>query len=357
MSTLYKKSNSPYWQWSKRSDGRRFTKSTKMTNKSLAKKLQQQWDFNIMNGDFSFIGLNSDSSYYLEKYKDEYLRYFSTRNRNHAIKVAKGVLNNFMRYTNKKQMKYIKDVKVKTINGYIDSLNRAHKTKKNHLQVLTSMFNQAIKDEIIKDNPCVLATLPKITNEEIKAKRKRHRPLEHLDLEIIFKSSGKWYMYYAFLYHTGLRAGDIALLKYENIDFKKKAIVSLIRKSRRIHEFPIANVLLDMLDKRSEKDSPLFPTLYSDSESTLNDKLFTPRNYMQSILALNDREKATLHSFRHTFNNSLRDLGLKIEDRQVLLAHASSSTNKIYTHPNFDLASQYVNKVPMYDKISSVAIV
>ena len=159
-------------------------------------------------------------------------------------------------------------------------------------------------------------------------------------------------MYYAFLYHTGLRAGDIALLKYENIDFKKKAIVSLIRKSRRIHEFPIANVLLDMLDKRSEKDSPLFPTLYSDSESTLNDKLFTPRNYMQSILALNGREKATLHSFRHTFNNSLRDLGLKIEDRQVLLAHASSSTNKIYTHPNFDLASQYVNKVPMYDKVS-----
>ena len=62
MSTLYKKSNSPYWQWSKRSDGRRFTKSTKMTNKSLAKKLQQQWDFNIMTGDFSFIGLNSDSS-------------------------------------------------------------------------------------------------------------------------------------------------------------------------------------------------------------------------------------------------------------------------------------------------------
>ena len=267
MSALYKQKRSPYWWWSERYEGRRFAKSTKMTNKSLAKKLQQQWDFNIMTGDFSFIGLNSDSGYYLEKYKDEYLRYFSRRNRSHAMKVAKGVLNNFIRYTNKKQMKYIKDVKVKTINGYIDSLNRAHKTKKNHLQVLTSMFNQAIKDEIIKDNPCVLATLPKITNEEIKAKRKRHRPLEPLDLEIIFKSSGIWYMYYAFLYHTGLRAGDIALLKYENIDFKKKAIVSLIRKSRRIHEFPIADVLLDMLDKRNEKNSPLLPTLNSNSES------------------------------------------------------------------------------------------
>ena len=78
---------------------------------------------------------------------------------------------------------------------------------------------------------------------------------------------------------------------------------------------------------------------------------------MQSIFALNGREKATLHSFRHTFNNSLRYLGLKIEDRQVLLAYTSTSTNKIYTHPNFDLASQYVNKVPMYDRSNSIAIV
>ena len=50
-------------------------------------------------------------------------------------------------------------------------------------------------------------------------------------------------------------------------------------------------------------------------------------------------------------------IGMMKDDRQLLLAHASSSTNKIYTHPNFDLASQYVNKVPMYDKVNSIAIV
>ena len=83
-----------------------------------------------MTVDIGFTGFNSDSNYYVEEYKYEYLWYFSTRNRSHAIKVAKGVLNNFIRYTNEKQMKYIRDVKVKTINGYIYSLNRAHKTKK-----------------------------------------------------------------------------------------------------------------------------------------------------------------------------------------------------------------------------------
>ena len=41
---------------------------------------------------------------------------------------------------------------------------------------------------------------------------------------------------------------------------------------------------------------------------------------------------------------------MDIEDRQKLLAHASTNVKKIYTHPNFDLAMQYVNQVPRYGK-------
>ncbi len=62
------------------------------------------------------------------------------------------------------------------------------------------------------------------------------------------------------------------------------------------------------------------------------------------------RPKATLHSFRATFNNTLRDLGLSIEDRQVLLAHSASETTKIYTHPNFDLAARFVNRISIPTK-------
>ena len=138
------------------------------------------------------------------------------------------------------------------------------------------------------------------------------------------------------------------MLKFGNIDYKKKSIVSFVRKNRQIHECPIAVVLLKMLDKDMDKNEPLFPTLFTESERTLNGSLAMPRKFMQSLLKSSGRSKATLHSFRHTFNTALRDLGLQIEDRQILLAHASSETNKIYTHPNFDLASQYVNRVPMF---------
>ncbi|MEC7927557.1 MAG: tyrosine-type recombinase/integrase, partial [Candidatus Neomarinimicrobiota bacterium] len=201
---------------------------------------------------------------------------------------------------------------------------------------------QAVIEEYIQSNPAKKVTLP------IMKKTKENRVLTQIDLKTIFSESGSWTLYYAFLYHTGLRAGDVAVLTHDNIDFKKKAIVSFIKKSRRIHEFPLPTVLLELIPKGKNSSDPLFPELYNESRKKVKDNLAKPRKYMQALLTANDLEWATLHSFRHTFNTSLRDLGLSIEDRQILLAHASSEVNKIYTHPNFDLASKYVNRIPAF---------
>ena len=39
---------------------------------------------------------------------------------------------------------------------------------------------------------------------------------------------------------------------------------------------------------------------------------------------------------------------MNFQERAKLLAHAYTTATKIYTHPNFDLAMQYVNQVPQY---------
>ena len=50
----------------------------------------------------------------------------------------------------------------------------------------------------------------------------------------------------------------------------------------------------------------------------------------------------TLHPtwWLHTYQ------GLSIQDRQVLLTHTASETTKIYTHPNFELAAEFINRLP-----------
>ena len=195
-------------------------------------------------------------------------------------------------------------------------------------------------------NVWLLKDVPTKVREHLRLPKPDKRLLLPIDLEIIFNGAGAWNMFFSFLYHTGLRANDVASLKYGNIDFKKKSIVRLVRKSRKVHEFPIADVLINMIDRKADENTPLFPTLISNKET--NDKLSKPRKYMQSLLKAHNRPHADLHSFRHTFNQSLLELGMEIEDRQKLLAHASTTTTKIYTHPNFELAMQYVNQVPKY---------
>lgn len=210
--------------------------------------------------------------------------------------------------------------------------------------IISLMLDQAVKEELITVNNAKKVTLPKIYKQE------RHRLLEPIDLEIIFKGAGAYHLYYSFLYHTGLRAGDVAMLTYGNIDLQKGAIVSFIRKSRRIQELPLSKSLISQVGNKREGVSPLFPDIYSSTERKLNDNLTKPRVFLQSLLETQQRPKATLHSFRVTFNNTLRDLGLSIEDRQILLSHSSSETTKIYTHPNFKLAAEFVNKLPVYHR-------
>lgn len=340
MSRLYKRG--PYFWWEAYYKGRRFQRSTKMTRKDLAKQITDQWDMKLVLDDTSFLNLKNQSPTDTQSYFKDYLIFVEKRKSENTLEVTMGVLKRFESFLESKSIVQLDEITVRVMDGYIDWLNNAPKTKKNYLGIISIMLKQAIKEGVISTNPAVDATLPRILKNDL------HRMLEPIDLEIIFSSAVQWFDYYQFLYHTGLRAGDVALLTSGNIDRHKPAIINFIRKSRRIHEFPIADHLLSMLPKNCSDNTPLFPNMFADTEKKLNWKLKAPRKHMQSMLRLNGRSKATLQSFRTTFNNVLRDLGLPIGDRQILLAHASSETTKIYTHPNFKLASEYVNKIPVY---------
>ena len=346
MSSLYKRPDSKYYWWTTRYKGRKVYKSTKQTQKHLAKKVQTEWDLRLVLDNFGFLGCSTHSPIDVTQYCTQYLGFVESRKTVDTWETTRGVLRKFQKYLDYQNVKRLDEITVKVIDGYIDWLELAPKTKKNHLGIISLMIDQAIKEDVLQTNPAKNATLPKIVHKV------RHRPLNPIDLKIIFEGAGSWYYYYSFLYHTGLRAGDVALLTHANIDLNKRAIVSFVRKSRRIHEFPLAESLICQLPTGKCNDDPLFPNLYAESSRKLKDNLTKPRKFMQTLLAEANppRPKATLHSFRATFNNTLRDLGLQIEDRQVLLAHSSSETTKIYTHPNFDLATKYVNLVPDFGK-------
>ena len=345
MSSIYKRADSPKYWWSAFHRGRRLRKSTGMPQQGLAKKVQMHWDLCLVTGDYSFLGKSNQPSMDVITFSRHYLR-LRERKSAKTYRTSKSMINRFISNVTALGINRIDEITTKVLDDYIDVLKVAPKTIKNHIGEINLFLSQAVKEEVIKSNPAKHVTLPLITKKDL------HRNLETEDLEVIFNNAGEWLLYFSFLYHTGLRAGDVALLTYGNIEFKNKAIVSFVRKSRRIHKFPLADVLQTRLSKSENPLMPIFPALYADTEMRLNDKLKKPRKYMQMVLELNGREKATLHSFRVTYNNMLRDLGLEIEDRKILLAHSSSETTKIYTHPNFELASKFVNQIRPFQAIN-----
>ena len=341
MSTLYKRKNSPLWHYSSYYQGRRLRRSTKMRQRKLAVQVQNEWDIKLFNGDISFIEKELNSSYNLNVFLDECL---SVRSRisSNTQKMASTVVNKFKDYLSLNGIISITEINTRVIDGYIDYLDSSPKTKKNHVIELRQMFKRALSDGLLISNPVDGVTLPRIVKEDI------HRCLSESDLKYIFQNPGEWKLYYEFLFRTGLRAGDVAMLQYEDINLSKKAIVSLVRKSRKIHEFALSDVLIGLI-KGKGCYGPIFPNLYSENSVCVNSNLKKPREHMQMILELNGQPKATLHSFRTTFNNTLRDLGLELADRQILLAHASSDSTKVYTHPNLQVAQSWVNKLPVFN--------
>ena len=340
MSRLYRRTDSPFWWWTTRYKGRRLRRSTGMSRKHLARRVQEAWDLKLATGDLDFLKLARHPAMEARAYCEKYLRFLSSRKTEKTFVTARGVLKRFSRFLDEQGVQRLDEINVTVLNGYIDWLDCAPKTKKNCLGVLSLLFDQAIKEDILTSNPARLATLPRISEQN------RARRLESADLVVIRKGAGGWALFYELLLHTGLRAGDVALLRHGNIDRQKGAIVSFVHKSRRVHEFPLARVLLRQIPEGRPEDEPLFPTLYTENERRLNNNLTKPRKYMQALLHVAERPKATLPSFRVTFNNTLRDLGLSIEDRQILMAHSSSETTKIYTHPNFELAAEFINRLP-----------
>lgn len=348
MSSLYKRKHSPNYWWTTRYKGRRFRRSTRMSKKTLARNVQEYWDLCLIKGDISFLGLSLFPDVYIKKYIRHYLKFIETRKSNSTISISNGVLKQFISYISEVGIKRLDEVNVTLMNGYIDWLNCSPKTKKNHINIISLMFDQAIREEMIVSNPARLTILPVIR------KVTKHRMLDQSDLSIIFNNPGRWYLYYLWLYQTGLRAGDVAMLTNGNLNRESRVIINLVRKSRRIHEFPLADILINKTPV-GNNDDPIFPDLFSimihDGEKVTDERhlhyvISKPRIHMQTVLNAFGRPIATLHSFRVTFNNTLRDLGLSIQDRQILLAHSSSETTKIYTHPNIELARNFVNRIP-----------
>ncbi len=146
------------------------------------------------------------------------------------------------------------------------------------------------------------------------------------------------------LYSTGIRVGEIANLKIEDINFVDE-VIKVKGKGKKERIIPIGkpalNCLIEYIEKRpNKKEKFLFLNKYG--------KKLTERSIERIVkkysLISGINRKVTPHTLRHTFATHLLDRGADLRIVQELLGHERITTTQIYTHLTIEKLKQLYNK-------------
>jgi integrase len=149
-------------------------------------------------------------------------------------------------------------------------------------------------------------------------------------------------------FSTGQRLGDLATLKWTQIDMKER-IITLIpsktdkRKAPEV-QIPITDQLFKTL-KALPKDVFVMPEvaiLYKMNGPGLSKRI---AGLMTDNGVLDDNTgRAAFHSFRGTFASMIGDSGANIQIEAYLTSHALPGVTGIYSHPSREVLRQWVKK-------------
>ena len=251
------------------------------------------------------------------------------------------------------------------------------------LGYLHQIFKFAIMvEKILSVNPVENIEIPKPKNETAISKPlylEKEVLKRFLEVSYLFKRDFSYHMASVMMIYTGMRAGEVIGLEWENIDFEKciirvrrgyyylghgKYTIQTPKTKTSIRDIPIHNQLIVELKKYRKEFLAFKMANASRWENTEYDFVFTSyycpgRPFSAQNLEHWLRRKGRLigadylhpHIFRHTHVSLLAEQGVSLEVISDRLGHVSSSTTrKIYLHVT---KSSRLTAAENFDKIMS----
>lgn len=222
--------------------------------------------------------------------------------------------------------------------------NIALSSLRNYKGILSASFNRALFDDLIKINPFARTKLPRNTRE----RKKQAFTMEQIHTMIeTFPHPWPDMIKVSFL-TGGQRLGDIATLKWEQIDDKEGTINFITQKTNRILRIKMNEVLQEMLTRLKNNSIYVFPYAaerYKKKGYLSND--FSSLVYKAGFVE-KPKEKLpgnmlhvnplTFHSIRHTVVSLLRSSNLFSADiARSIVGHSSEAIERAYFHANSEM--------------------
>ncbi len=273
---------------------------------------------------------------YINKFIN-YLKYEKNYSENTLISYTKD-LTMFVNFFNKD----ILLLEYNDIRNYLLFLHEKKYTNKSisrNISSLKSFYKYLIKEDIIKDTPMKLVTLPR-------SEKKLPSYINYSDLEELLNIPVtdvlglRNRLILEMLYTTGVRVSELVNIKLSDIDFYNNTIKILGKGNKERFVF-YGNTCKELLDRYLKLRTSSVEYLFLNKNYTkLTDRgvrLIVENIVKKSCLKLN----VSPHTFRHTFATHLLNEGADLKIVQELLGHSDISTTGIYTH----VSNEHLRKV------------
>ncbi|MCX6173733.1 MAG: tyrosine-type recombinase/integrase [Ignavibacteriales bacterium] len=250
-------------------------------------------------------------------------------------------LNEFIKFCNDREISSFNLITEKTIRHFVINLSEKGVTKSTisrKLSALRRLFNFALRNDLIENNP-----ISKIPNPKVKRKLPEIISLDSF-LEIYRlldekkdESSIKIKAILELLYGCAFRVSELCSLNFADIDFHSMSI-RVLGKGSKVRIVPLGSksaVVLKEYFKSTSSSNGSEPLFKNESGERIS--RHSVYNIVKHYLSLvTDIDKKSPHILRHSAATHMLDREADIMAVKEILGHENLSTTQIYTHVSIE---------------------
>jgi integrase len=255
-------------------------------------------------------------------------------------------------------------IEKKHIREYRDHLGSVlHPTTANyHLKCLRIFFKEAKRDGVIFDNPC--DDVPTLRKENSGTPR---RGFTIAELKMVMKEvkGTEWASLVRFGLYTGQRLGDLAKLRWSQLDLENEEIRIPPKKGERYKQLVLLPICAPLKDHILSLEAGDKPDAYVHPKAAASNVSYLSRQFGKILwrcglraenpihVKLEERTGAcrelnalSFHSLRHSCVSMMKNAGISPAVVQDLVGHESAEMSAHYTHIESDAKRKALKSLP-----------
>ena len=267
-----------------------------------------------------------------------------------------GITKAFLKFLGKKADQSITQLQLHDIKAYRDDAQKvlASGTVNNHMRMLRLALDSAIEQDIIDKNPA------KAVKNIVRVDKQLRRPFTIDELrKVLGAAPEEWKTAVLVGFYTGLRLGDVANLKWDDIDLKKGEYSVTTKKTGRQVISALAHPLLchlRLLEKTASNHyvcgrlaGVITSKLSIEFNGILCEAGLLEKTKYRNYKAEGKRRKysgLSFHCLRHTTTSALKNTGTTSAVAGDIVGHDSEAMQRNCTKIDVETKRQALDQLP-----------